>query len=117
MSSSEVSQYIEALEEPKRSTLEAMRKMIVDIEPGLEEVFAWRSPMFKLNGRYVAGLCAHKNHLSFSPQSAEVMESHAEALKNRVVSKGSFQFAVDEVLDRELVSSLLKTRIAEIAAE
>ena len=116
MSSLEVSQYIEALEEPKRSTLEAMRKMILEIEPGLEEVFAWRSPMFKLNGKYVAGLCAHKKHMTFSPQSADVMESHTEALKDRVVSKGSFQFAVDEVLDRELVASLLKTRIAEIAA-
>lgn len=117
MSSSEVDQYIESQPEPKRSTLTAMRKMIHEIQPGLEEIFAWRSPMFKFNGKYVAGLCAHKNHLTYSPQSPEVMESHAEALKNRVVSKGSFQFAIDEILEKELVTSLLKARIAELSGE
>lgn len=116
MTSAEVTQYIESQPEPKRSTLQAMREMIHEIQPGLEEVFAWRSPMFKLNGKYVAGLCAHKNHLTYSPQSPEVMESHTVALKDHVVSKGSFQFATDEVLDRDLVTSLLRARIAEIQA-
>lgn len=117
MYSEEVTNYIESQPEPKRSTLLAIREIIHLVEPEIEEVIAWKSAMFKIDGKYAAGLCAHKNHLTYSPQSPEVMEAHAEALKNHVVSKGSFQFAVDEVLDRELVTSLLKARIAEISGE
>ncbi len=107
--------YIEALEEPKRSTLEAVRRTLLDIEPSLEQVIAWNTPMFRYNGKNVAGLCAHKNHMTYSPQSPEVMAGAAEALEGYVTSKGSFQFSVAEPLPRNLVAQLLRARIAEVA--
>lgn len=115
MSEADVTAYIQAQDEPKRSTLEAMRSMIVDINPDLEQVIAWNAPLFKLNGKYVAGLCAFKNHLTFSPQSAAVMDALAPELAGFVTSKSSFQFAVDQPLPRELVSALISARITEIA--
>jgi uncharacterized protein YdhG (YjbR/CyaY superfamily) len=114
MSAAEVTAYIEALDEPKRSTLLAMRAMLLEIEPGLEQAFAWRSAMFKFGGKYVAGLCAHKNHMTFSPQSSDVMAAHAEDLAGYVVSKGSFQFAIDQPLPKALVEKLLKARLDEL---
>jgi uncharacterized protein YdhG (YjbR/CyaY superfamily) len=114
MSNEEVTAYIEAQAEPKRSTLIAMRDAILEIEPRLEQSFAWKSAMFKFNGKYVAGLCAHKAHMTFSPQSAEVMTALAEDLAGYVVSKSSFQFAMDETLPRELVAKLIAGRMAEI---
>lgn len=115
MSEADVTAYIQAQDEPKRSTLEAMRSLIMEIDPSFEQVIAWNAPLFKLNGKYVAGLCAFKNHLTFSPQSATVMESHATKLEGFVTSKSSFQFAVDQPLPRELVMSLVAARVAEIA--
>jgi uncharacterized protein YdhG (YjbR/CyaY superfamily) len=115
MSESEVTAYIESQDEPKRSTLEAMRKSILEIEPRLEQVVAWKSAMFKLNGKYVAGLCAHKAHISFSPQSAEVMTALASDLVGYVVSKSSFQFAVDTPLPRDLTEALVRARVAEVS--
>jgi uncharacterized protein YdhG (YjbR/CyaY superfamily) len=115
MQSPDVTDYIQALDEPKRGTLERLRELVHSIEPELEEVIAWRAPMFRLRGKNVVGVCAHKNHFSFSPQSATVMEAHEEALTHYVVSKGSFQFAVDWAIDAELVESLIKARIAELS--
>lgn len=115
MSEADVTAYIQAQDEPKRSTLETVRATIVAIEPRFEQVIAWNSPQFKLNGKYVVGLCAFKNHLTFSPQSPAVMEAHAAKLENFVVSKSSFQFPVDQPLSRELLTSLITARVAEVA--
>ena len=114
MSEKEVSDYIQAQEEPKRSTLLTVRAALLEIEPGLEQVFAWKSAMFKFNGKYVAGLCAHKQHLTFSPQSPDVMIALEKELEGYVTSKGSFQFAMDEPLPKELLTKLVKARLSEI---
>jgi len=114
MSADDVTAYIEAQDEPKRTTLLAMRAMLLEIEPGFEQVIAWNSPQFKIGGKYAVGLCAFKNHLTFSPQSPEVMLSHADDLAGYTVSKSSFQFKVDEPLPRALVEKLVKARLAEL---
>ena len=114
MSEIDVTAYIEAQPEPKKSTLEAVRAMILEVEPALEQVIAWNAPLFTFNGKYVAGLCAFKNHLTFSPQSADVMTAQEKALEEYVTSKSSFQFAVDTPLPRALVASLVTSRLNEI---
>ena len=115
MSVAEVTAYIEALEEPKRETLLTVRDLILEVEPGLEQVIAWGSPAFKFDGKFVVGLCAFKKHLTFSPQSAEVMNAHTDDLAAFTVSKSSFQFAVDVPLPKSLVENLVKARLAELS--
>ncbi len=114
MSESEVTAYIEALEEPKRSTLLALRQTILEIEPSLEQVIAWNTPQFKFKGKYAIGFAAFKKHLTFSPQSAQVMADHENQLADYVASKSSFQFAVDQPLPKALVASLMKARLEEL---
>jgi uncharacterized protein YdhG (YjbR/CyaY superfamily) len=116
MSAEEVTAYIEAQAEPKRSTLLAVRATILEIEPSLEQVIAWNTPQFKYQGKYAVGLAAFKNHLTFSPQSAEVMTAHADDLVGYVTSKSSFQFAVDAPLPKALLEKLMKSRLAELGA-
>ena len=114
MSAEEVTAYIEKQGEPKRSTLLAVREAILEIEPSLEQVIAWNTPQFKFNGKYAVGFAAFKNHLTFSPQSAEIMTAHAADLADYVVSKSSFQFSEDTPLPKALLSKLIKARIAEL---
>lgn len=114
MSENEVLAYINAQPEPKRSTMMAVRRSVLEIEPRLEQVIAWKSAMFKFNGKFVAGLCAHKAHLTFSPQSTEVMEAHERDLEGYVVSKGSFQFDIDKPLPKALLRKLIKARLKEV---
>lgn len=115
MSLQEVNDYLDALPEPKKSTMLAVRNTILEIEPRFEQVFAWKSPQFKLNGKFVVGICAHKNHLTFSPQSKEVMLKHAKDLEGYVTSGSSFQFAVDQPLPKELLAALISSRLAEMS--
>lgn len=114
MTAAEVTSYIEAQDEPNRSTLFALRDLVLEIEPELEQVIAWKSPQFKYRGKYAIGFCAFKNHLTFSPQSSAVLEALAADLEGFVVSKSSFQFGVDQVLPRDLVEKLIRARLAEL---
>ena len=114
MSETAVTAYINAQPEPKRTTLMAVRNMILEIHPALEETIAWNAPVYKFNGKYVAGLCAFKNHLTFSPQSPEVMVGLASELEGFVTSKSSFQFDVDKPIPKELLTKLIKARLTEI---
>ena len=109
-----VEQYLAEIEEPKRSTLEAVRKSIHYAQPGLTEAIAWGVPVFKLNGKNVAGICAAKNHLIFAPQSPTVMELLAADLAGFKAAKASFQFAIDTPLDAALVAKLVAARVAEL---
>jgi uncharacterized protein YdhG (YjbR/CyaY superfamily) len=115
MSAEEVTAYIEAQAEPKRSTLFAVRGSLLEIEPTLEQVIAWNTPQFKYQGKYAVGFAAFKNHLTFSPQSPAVMEAHAADLADYVTSKSSFQFPVDAPLPKPLLAKLIKARLAELA--
>lgn len=115
MAEADVTAYIEAQPEPKRSTLLAMRASILAIEPRFEQVIAWNSPQFKLNGKYAVGMCAFKNHLTFSPQSPDVLTALAADLAGYVVSKSSFQFAIDTPLPEALLRKLIAARVKELS--
>lgn len=49
MSANEVDAYFAALEAPKRSTLEEMRRRILDIIPDAEQTLSYAVPAFKVN--------------------------------------------------------------------
>lgn len=115
MSAEEVTAYIEAQDEPKRSTLLAVRATILEIEPALEQVIAWNTPQFKFNGKYAMGIAAFKNHLTFSPQSPDVMTALASDLTDYVTSKSSFQFAIDAPLPKALLAKLIRARLSELS--
>jgi uncharacterized protein YdhG (YjbR/CyaY superfamily) len=115
MSEAEVTAYIEEQEEPKRSTLEAMRKVILEIEPRVEQAIMWKSAQFKFKDKIVVGMCAHKNHMSFSTPSAEVLADLSSELDGFVVSKNSFQFASDQILPKALVKKIIDARLKELS--
>ncbi len=116
MSEAEVSEYIESQDEPKRSTLNAMRKLILEVKPELDQAVMWKSAQFKFKDKVVVGMCAHKNHMSFSTPSAEVLSGLATELEGFVVSKNSFQFASDQVLPKKLIEKIISARLRELAS-
>lgn len=48
MSAREVDEYLQDLEEPKRSTLAALRKTILEVIPDAEQVISYRVPAFRV---------------------------------------------------------------------
>jgi uncharacterized protein YdhG (YjbR/CyaY superfamily) len=81
MSAADVDEYLRGIEEPKRSTLEALRQTILEIIPDAEQVISYKVPAFRVEGRIVAGFAAFKDHLSYLPFSGSVLPALASELE------------------------------------
>ena len=106
-----VDDYLAALPEEKRATLEKLRKVIKAAAPKATEVISYQMPMYKHHGMLV-GFAAFKDHCSFFP-GAKAVATHKDELKAYGTSKGTIRFPVDKPLPAALVKKLVKERIAE----
>ena len=70
MSKQDVDEYLATLDDPKRGTLEALRRTILEVVPQAEQCISYGMPAFKLQGKTVAGFAAFKHHLSYLPPVA-----------------------------------------------
>jgi uncharacterized protein YdhG (YjbR/CyaY superfamily) len=113
MSGAEVDQYIRALDEPKRSTLEELRRSIIEVVPKAEEGISYGCPAFRVGGKVVAGFAAFKNHLSYLPHSGSVFPELADDLSEYVTSSGALRFSIDTPLPKSLVAKLIVVRLAQ----
>jgi uncharacterized protein YdhG (YjbR/CyaY superfamily) len=114
MTKDEVDAYLAGLDEPKRSTLEALRRSILAVVPDAEEGISYGVPAFRVNGKVVAGFAAHKNHLSYLPHSGELLATLVDELQGYELTKGSVQFPIDEPLPDDLVRTLVKAKLESL---
>lgn len=114
MSADQVDAYLAALDEPKRSTLQALRSTILEVVPDAEQVIFYRVPAFRVRGKVVAGFAAFKNHLSYLPFSGSVLEELGDELEGYGGTKSALHFPIDRPLPRTLVQKLIKARLMEI---
>jgi uncharacterized protein YdhG (YjbR/CyaY superfamily) len=110
MSKQDVDTYLASLDEPKRGTLEALRRTILDIVPEAEQCISYGVPAFRLNGTVVAGFAAFKNHLSYLPHSGSVFRELGDEICTYKTSSGALQFPVDSPLPKSLVKRLVAIR-------
>jgi len=113
VSANEVDQYLCGLEEPKRSTLQTLRRTILEIVPEAEQVISYRVPGFRVGGKTVAGFAAFKDHLSYLPFSGSVLRQLADELDGYTLTKSALHFPVDRPLPKALVKKLIQVRLAE----
>jgi uncharacterized protein YdhG (YjbR/CyaY superfamily) len=102
------------LDEPQRSTLDALRKSIMEVVPGAEQSISYGTPAFKVRGKTVAGFAAFKNHLSYLPHSGSVLATLSDDVAPYETSKGSLKFAINKPLPKRLVKKLIHTRMQEL---
>ena len=112
MTAAEIDAYLATLEEPKRSTLGALRRSILAVVPDAEQGISYGLPAFRVDGKVVAGFAAFKNHLSYLPHSGEVLASLGNAVVEYKQTPGSLHFAIDEPLPDELVRRLVEAKLA-----
>lgn len=113
MSAEQVDSYLRHLEEPKRATLQELRRTILEIVPEAEEVISYRVPAFRLHGKVIAGFAAFKNHLSYLPFSGSVLGHVAEEIDGYTRTKSSLHFPADRPLPKALVKKLISARLAD----
>jgi uncharacterized protein YdhG (YjbR/CyaY superfamily) len=115
VSAAEVDEYLGGLEEPKRSTLQALRSAILEIVPQAEQVISYGVPAFRVEGKTIAGFAAFRNHLSYLPFSGSVLGELGDELEGYEMTKSSLHFSIDAPLPRPLVERLIAVRLAEVS--
>jgi uncharacterized protein YdhG (YjbR/CyaY superfamily) len=113
VSATEIDDYLEQLDEPKRRTLIRLRQTILDVVPDAEQCISYALPAFKLQGKTIAGFAAFKNHLSYLPHSGSVFQELADDLSSYSYSSGALRFNIDTPLPPELVEKLIAVRIRQ----
>jgi uncharacterized protein YdhG (YjbR/CyaY superfamily) len=113
MSEEEIDAYMAALEEPKRSTLETVRRRIVEAIPECEQGISYGMPAFRVRGKVIAGFAAFTNHLSYLPHSGSVLSELRDEVASYTTSKGALQFPVDTPLPASLVGQLVAVRLRQ----
>jgi uncharacterized protein YdhG (YjbR/CyaY superfamily) len=110
LSAEDVDEYLRGVEEPKRGTLEALRRTILEIVPDAEQVISYKVPAFRVDGLMVAGFAAFKDHLSYLPFSGSVLPELASELQGYTMTKSALHFPTDRPLPKTLVRKLIAAR-------
>lgn len=107
-------EYLRALPDDQRATLERLAEQILSAAPDAEKGLSYAVPAFRVAGKPVAGFAAAKAHLSYVTFSPQVIADHAEVLAPWKPSKGAIRFTSDHPLPADVVASLVRARRAEI---
>ena len=110
-----IDEYLAPLSDEKRATLEKLRTAIRSAAPKAEECISYQIPAFRLGGRLLVAFGAATNHCAFYA-GAFPIQAHKDELGAYDTSKGTIRFQARSPLPATLVRKLVKTRIAEHAA-
>ena len=108
-----VDSYLAAVPEPARTTLEKVRAVIRSAVPAeATEGISYGMPAFRYKGALV-GYAAFKEHCSFFPMQASLIDQMKEELKSYRTAKGPLQFPQDKPLPAALLKKMVALRVAE----
>ncbi|MGB8096681.1 MAG: DUF1801 domain-containing protein [Terracidiphilus sp.] len=112
-----VEAYLARVPEPHRTTLEKVRAMIRAAAPAeAEECISYGMPAFRYQGALV-GYGAFKQHCSFFPMSAAMLDEFADEVAPYRTAKGTLRFAPDKPLPAALVKKMVKARVRQNEAK
>ena len=109
-----VEDYLNSLESPKQETLRAVLDSILKKFPEAEFKLAWNVPQVQIQGKYVFGVNAFKNHLALAPWSEAVLAEFAPRLAGYETTKGLIRIPVDWDVDEHLIGDMISARKAEL---
>ncbi len=109
-----VAAYLDRLPDAPRAALERLRGLIRRAAPDAVECIAYGVPGFRVDGKYLVGYAAARNHLSFFPGA--VVRSLAADLAGFEVGRGTVRFTPDRPLPAALIRQLVRVRRQRIAA-
>lgn len=106
-----IDEYIAEFPKEIQKILEGIRAAIKAAAPEAEEKISYQMPTFFLHGNLIH-FAAFKNHIGIYPTP-----SGTEAFKKEIAgyktAKGSIQLPLDEPMPLELITRIVKFRVAE----
>ncbi len=106
-----IDDYIATFPEDVQAILQALRATIRAAAPDAEERISYQMPAFFLSGALVY-FAALKNHIGFYPTSSGI-EAFRQELSAYEGSKGAVRFPIGEPLPMDLISRIVRYRVAE----
>ena len=110
-----VDEYMARVPPKFRTALQRLRKTIKAAAPDAEEVISYQMPAFRQDGMLVY-YAAFKDHCSLFVASDQVRRQFAAELKPFETGKGTLRFTPERPLPADLVTRIVKARVAENAA-
>ena len=104
-------EYIAGFPQSTQEILEQCRLTIKKTAPQAIEVISYGMPAFKLNGILV-WFAAYSKHIGFYPQASGI-EMFKKEISIYKSAKGSVQFPLDKPLPIDLITKIVKFRVAE----
>jgi uncharacterized protein YdhG (YjbR/CyaY superfamily) len=111
----DIDEYIAGFPSDVQKILQRIRKTIRKAAPAAEEAISYAIPAFKLNGNLVF-FAAYKNHISVYPAPRGAPQFKKE-LTHYAGGKGTVQFPLDQPVPFDLITRIVKYRVAENAAK
>ena len=106
-----IDEYIKTCPAEIQGELQRLREVIKEAAPEAGEKISWQMPTFTLHGNLVH-FAAHKNHIGFYP-GADGIEAFKEELAGYKTSKGAVQFPNGKPLPYDIITRIVKYRVAE----
>ena len=116
MAPSWVDDYLATLPEDRRAWMQELRATIKSAAPDAVEVITYKMPGFKANGSFLVSYDAYKRHYSLFPASQAVVDTCGEELAPYLTGKGTISFPIGMSVPVELVTKIVRVRVAENAA-
>ena len=108
-----IDEYLATVSGDKRTALDRLRKTIRSVVPKAHECISYGIPAFRLKDTVVAGFCATRKGCSYFPFSGSTLGALATDLEGYDRTKSALHFHPEKPLSANLVSKLIKARIAE----
>jgi len=109
-----IDDYLRTLTPAEREALQRIRCIVQKLVPDAKEVISYGMPGFKINGHYVIGFAAFKNHLSIFPTS-EPIAVLKDKLHGFTLAKGTIQFTLEHQIPEDIIKELVTQRLKTIA--
>ncbi|WP_419884532.1 iron chaperone [Paenibacillus sp. B-A-8] len=106
-----IDDYISKFPPEIQEILSTIRKVIKEAAPDAKEKISYQMPTFELHGNLVH-FAAFKNHIGFYP-TPNGIDAFKEELSVYKGAKGSIQFPLNQPMPYELISKIVKYRVAE----
>jgi uncharacterized protein YdhG (YjbR/CyaY superfamily) len=106
-----IDDYIRQFPKEVQDILQNRRKVIKESAPDAVEKISYQMPAFSMHGNLVY-FAANKNHIGFYPTSSGIT-AFKHKLTDYKSSKGAVQFPKDQPLPYDLISEIVKFRVAE----
>ena len=108
-----IDQFIAAYPPEVQERLEKIRATIRKAAPKAEESISYQIPAYKLNGKVLIYFAGFPKHVSVYPAPREAKEFKKELAAYKG-GKGTVQFPLDKKIDYDLISRIVKFKLAKM---